>query len=1245
MAGALRSLLFAILVIAPTTAFAQPLGGGSLVAHYDRLLAGLEPGQETIALGDMIVPVQVVRAWRNKLAGVTTSSASQTGVTLWPGGNVVYAFNANVTAENRRHFRDACAEWAMFAALTFVERTTETDYIMVNDDPNIFGGNSHVGKTGGAQPLNIGSSSWNRPTLVHEIGHALGLIHEHQRSDRDNFVTIHPDVLGDGNFILIPTSTNQGAYDFLSCMHYARDTFAPPDVDYITPKPAYVEFFDLMGRFYLDRWLSRGDRNGIAALYGAGPALGLVVTNTNDSGPGSLRAALYRALDIVTDTPSATPTITFEIPASDPEFAGGVFTIAPTDRLIGPGSKVTIDAATQAAFTGNTNANGPEVVLSGALISTSSHGLGFVLGENDTTVRGFTINGFSTQGMLIVGTNNRVEGCYIGTNAAGTAAVANAFAGIEIQGGATGNHVGGTTVGARNVISGNGAQGVFIRGAGTSGNFVEGNFLGTNAAGTGAVPNGFAGVEILECAGNFVGGTTVGAGNVLSGNTFQGVLINNADGNVVAGNLIGTTAAGTAALANGSAGVALFGSAQANTIGGTTAAARNILSGNTHQGVAISGAGTTGNIVAGNYIGLNGAGTASIGNGFGGVQIFSGAANNTIGGSSAGAGNVIAGNPASGVSVSGVGSSGNMIAGNLVGLNAAGTSAVPNAFAGVTIFGSAKANTIGGSAGNVISGNSSQGVLISGLGSDTNVVAGNWIGLNAAGTAAVANGFSGVQIASGAKDNLIGGTTVAARNILSGNTNQGVAIGSIGTNDNRVSGNYIGTDPAGAAAIANGFPGVEIFSGASGNTIGGAEPGEGNVISGNAVRGITLADAGTDANVIAGNFIGLNAAGTAALPNAGPGVAIFTGAQGNVIGGTSGGRNFIGGNAGPGVQIAGAGADANFVRGNSIGVTPTGALVGNTGASGAGVQLFNGAQQNVIGGAAPGAANLIAGNAQNGVEIYDTAVRTTISGNSFAGNGGLAINLQANNGAFGVTANDAGDGDSGPNALQNYPVLTSAVLGLGTTVQGSLNSTASSTFRVEFFAITTADASGFGEGENFIGAIDVMTNGSGNATINHALAATVPAGQRISATATDANGNTSEFSGNVIVTTTDTDGDGMPDVYETAHGLNPGVNDAALDTDGDGESNLAEFRAGTLPNDPASVLRLDPVAFAGGDVQLSLPTAAGRTYRIEFADDLAAPTPWRTLADQIFGTGSAIPLVDPGAAALLQRYYRGVVLP
>ena len=1007
---------------ASACAFAEALEpNAEAVAAYDQILATVKPGQQTIALGDMIVPIETVRLWRDRLAGVDhplPESASQTGVNEWTGGNVYYAFNANVSAAHRVAFLDGAREWETFANLHFIARTAEANYIMVNDGgPGLSGGNSAVGMIGGVQQLNIGSSSWNRPTIVHELGHAIGLIHEHQRSDRDTFVTINfsnvPGGMTNGNFIVIPTSTNNGAYDFLSVMHYGRKTLAVnPAIDTITPKPPYLPYIDVMGGL-LDRVLSRGDRDGIAVMYEAGPAQSTVVTNTKDSGPGSLRAAIYRALDIATDAPGATPMVSFQIANTDPNFSGGVFTIRPTDRMTAPGPGTTIDGATQTAFTGDTNASGPEIVLNGALQNDpSTYGLGLRLTESNITIRGLVINGFSTQGILVTGggaTGCTVAGCYIGTNAAGTATSANTFSGIEINAGATSNRIGGTTAATRNVISGNASQGIALRDAGTTGNSIEGNYIGTNAAGTAALANGtafhFAGVEISNGANaNTVGGTAAGARNVISGNTGQGVAIIASNGNVVAGNFIGTNAAGSGAIPNTYAGAEIFGGAQFNMIGGTTVAARNILSGNASQGAAIDGAGTSNNVIAGNYAGLNAAGTAALPNAYAGAEIFGGATGNTIGGTVAGSGNVLSGNLGQGVALTGAGTSGNVVAGNHIGTNPGGTAAIGN------------------------------------------------------GTPASRN--SGVGIFSSASGNTIGGDVPGARNLISGNTGQGIFIAQVGTNNNVVAGNWIGLNASGSGFVRNAWSGVEIGAGGAGggpqnNTIGGPSTASRNVISGNGIQGVYLNGTGTSSNVVAGNYIGLNAAGAAAIGNLASGVELSAGFYGsptaNTIGSTTGGRNFISGNV-SGIQISGSGTNANVIVGNTIGMSPSGAVIAN---GDQGIVMFDGPQGNTIGGATPGASNLIAGNTASGIALFDASTTgNRISGNSIFGNGQIGINLfgGTQNGA-GVTTNDSADGDTGPNNCRIIPCSLPRCLARGRRCR--VRSTA---HRTQCFALSSSRA-------------------------------------------------------------------------------------------------------------------------------------------------------------------------------------------
>ncbi len=178
-----------------------------------------------------------------------------------------------------------------------------------------------------------------------------------------------------------------------------------------------------------------------------------------------------------------------------------------------------------------------------------------------------------------------------------------------------------------------------------------------------------------------------------------------------------------------------------------------------------------------------------------------------------------------------------------------------------------------------------QGILISGSGAFGNVIAGNYVGTDASGAAALGNVQEGVQIAGDAHDNVIGGATPEERNVISGNGLSGVGIR--GAHDNLVIGNYIGVDAGGAAALANGRSGVSISAGAQGNVVGGTANGEGNVISGNSSRGVYIYASGTMSNTVSGNYIGADATGTAALGNGHGGVYIgepIGGAQANTIG-------------------------------------------------------------------------------------------------------------------------------------------------------------------------------------------------------------------------------------------------------------------------------------------------------------------------------------------------------------------------
>jgi hypothetical protein len=288
-------------------------------------------------------------------------------------------------------------------------------------------------------------------------------------------------------------------------------------------------------------------------------------------------------------------------------------------------------------------------------------------------------------------------------------------------------------------------------------------------------------------------------------------------------------------------------------------------------GVRIYGSFTTGNTVSGNYIGTDANGTTDLGNAYDGVRIGGSAQNNTIGGDVAGERNVISGNDWSGVYISGSDTTGNTVSGNYIGTDASGTTDLGNAYDGVRIRDGAQNNTIGGDAAgerNVISGNDEQGVYISGSGTMSNTVSGNYIGTDASGTLDRGNTWSGVYIDSGAQNNTIGGDTADERNVISGNDTSGVYIYSSDTTGNIVSGNYIGTDASGTASLGNNVYGVRIRGGAQNNTVG-----PGNVIAHNGSDGVEVNESNTTGNTITRNSIFSNTMGIDLTNNANGNIA------------------------------------------------------------------------------------------------------------------------------------------------------------------------------------------------------------------------------------------------------------------------------------------------------------------------------------------------------------------------------------
>ncbi|MGD2146185.1 MAG: right-handed parallel beta-helix repeat-containing protein, partial [Anaerolineae bacterium] len=777
------------------------------------------------------------------------------------------------------------------------------------------------------------------------------------------------------------------------------------------------------------------DIDGESRPYGSSPDLGaderssaILVTNANDSGPGSLRQAMEEAIsgdtvafDLAAFPPSSPATITLASPL--PDITQGNLTIdASGAGVILDGSGVgELGTGLQVASSGN-------VIQGLQILNFPSNGVYIGFAASNNLIGGATaeernvISGNGWNGVKITGSgshHNTVSGNYIGTDASGTKALPNGQQGVYITSGATYCTVGGDTPGERNLISGNGDLGVLIEASGTMSNTVLGNYIGTDVSGSFAIGNAHGGVAMSSGAtNNLIGGDVPGDRNLISGNGHHGVFIKSSTSNTASGNYIGVDVTGSSALPNGT-GVTIQGEASYNTVGGDTPGERNIISGNDGKGIQIDSADAISNTVVGNFIGTDVSGTHAIGNSGNGVFLYLGARYNVIGGTTSGEGNLISGNGENGVGISYSGTMSNTVIGNFIGTDVTGDSPIPNALAGVEIDNSASYNLIGGSTPgerNVISGNGENGVAIYGPGTTRNTVSGNYIGTNPAGAAGLGNVKNGVWIAEGADCNLVGGDWAGARNLISGNYWDGINIYGSGASSNTIAGNYIGTDVSGSADLSNDGNGIFVGGGASYNIIGGDWAGERNIISGNGSSGIHATGSDTRNNIVSGNYIGLNASGDAALPNGQKGVRITDGSGGNLIGGDGAGeRNVISGNDSTGIVIDGA--LSNTVSANYIGTNAAGtASIGN---GGIGVEMAWGAQHNVIGGSTPGTRNLISGNEDNGIWIGDSGTsHNTVSGNyigtdatgtSAIANGWAGVHI-----AHGAANNTIGGGGASP---------------------------------------------------------------------------------------------------------------------------------------------------------------------------------------------------------------------------------------
>jgi len=365
-----------------------------------------------------------------------------------------------------------------------------------------------------------------------------------------------------------------------------------------------------------------------------------MVTNFNDSGPGSLRDAIMMA-----NSNPGPDTIMFNTGPGTINLMSPLPAITDTVEIIA-GSSPTVEL----------NGSGTQ--------SAGSASIGFYIRAGNCKIQGFIINRFGAAGIRMDtdgsgnDNGNIIVGNYIGTNSAGNSSscgstlCGNVNRGILIVG-TTGHLIGDGTTAGRNVISANQGNGIEITGNGSA--IIRGNFIGTDASGNTDLGNARNGILIANSSNSTIGGLNSGDRNVISGNDTNGIAIIadfgfTASNNIVIGNYIGVTASGNAALRNNGSGVVI--QASNNQVGGSNIGARNVISGNGTNGVSISTSLAFGNAVQGNFIGVGADGSTALGNTSNGIQISDNATNNLIGNTSTTAGgcsngcNVIANNGA-----------------------------------------------------------------------------------------------------------------------------------------------------------------------------------------------------------------------------------------------------------------------------------------------------------------------------------------------------------------------------------------------------------------------------------------------------------------------------------------------------------------------------------------------------------------------------------------------------------------------
>jgi parallel beta-helix repeat protein len=951
------------------------------------------------------------------------------------------------------------------------------------------------------------------------------------------------------------------------------------------------------------------------------------VTSNLDAGAGTLREAITLANGTV-----GIDNINFNF--------GAPTTITLTSCLPAIVDPVIIDGYTDGASL----PGAPSITVQANCIN----GFEFNAGSTGSTIKGLVIYGCNRGIYLINSSNHTIQGNFIGTNSTGTAVAPSIISwnGIEIDQ-SSNNLIGGLVLGEQNLISGCNEQAIRIQGSSLN-NIIRGNLMGTNRTGTASIPNGQNAVFQIGAS----NGTLVEF-NLISGNGQRAVFSDNCTNLIVQSNLIGTNATGNAALGNGTFGLEIVGNSHNPSI------LNNVIGASTFHGIAINNCLRP--IIKGNKIGVGFDGTSVIGNSQHGIMVIN-CLRPTIGGALAGEGNIISNNSLFGIQA--VLCDSLRIKGNRIGLDANGLTDRGNNEHGINIS-DCRNPTIGGTTlleRNYIAGNTIHGITINGALSDRAIVKGNVIGLGTDLSTPIGNGAHGIEIID-CEDSYIGGLTALERNYIAQNGANGLTMERC--DNSTIAGNYVGVDGTGLLARGNNNLGIRVFSsnnmmiggtsiaarnissanesgivldgtssngsikanfaglGADGTTplgnkfsgiyllgtctnitVGGSTFAERNVCSSNgylANTGDGIRIEGPDGNIILGNYCGVDSTGTLARPNHWGGISMNE-SDNNTIGGPGLFEgNIVAANLNEGFYLRNA--NNNTIIGNYIGTDKTGTL-----------QLGNEDWGINISPAGPNFDNIIGGSLANRNII---AYNRNVPG--FADGGpGVYVNTNSHrnlitynkiycNEQRGIERNGAGNDNLAA------PVVIASLA-------NSISGTADAGNTIHIYSNTTTDAGAWCdcEGETFIGT--TTADGSGNWSFTHNLGLSVAEAASVSSTQTNPANSTSAFSScssplpvnYLSFTVKRLDANSAEVAWSTANELNndhfvvwrsiDGVHFEPIGTiNGNGTSyevNAYSFTDGAVPDAQVVYYRLQQVDINGksGFTEIKSISGSGKTF-------------------------------------------------